>query len=166
MAKKTPYLERTFRWHIKLSLFIFSLLLIVAFSLNYVAVGIIIDRNVVKKNIIVEATLTDYNWISSTGSYPQYDFSYSYTDEKGVKYKGSTSFAVYGAANAEKIIEEGRTVKIYIDGKGHSVEVGAEHSYKKFITILIFAIIFTVGTIVFFIIFLLPKKADKNDIKK
>ena len=138
----------------------FILLLVVIFILGFNVFRIARQQNIVKQNNIVEATAIDYRVIGLTQTaYPQIGFDYVYIDDNGIQYSGSTTqTVVYGYEAAEKAIENGLTIKIYIDGKGNSIPVGTEASKQQYIAILVSALILVVFAVVFFIIFLVPKK--------
>ncbi|MDE5722321.1 MAG: hypothetical protein K2I30_06275 [Clostridia bacterium] len=164
MTSKVPYYERTFRGKFKISIIFFVLLAVITISLWVITFRAIKVNKIVAYNKIVEAVVTDYYMIGGDHTaYPTFGFDYCYVDENGITYKGSTGRTfVYGYEAAEKAIEDGLTIRIYVDNKGNSVPVGTEMSQKKFITILVFSIIFVVGDVIFFIIFLIPKKSKEN----
>ena len=138
------------------------LLLTVTLALCYVTFGIIRANYIVKQNHTVDAVLTDYRVTGMTHTaYPTCSLDYTYIDENGIEYTGSAGYSVSGYAAAEKAIEEKQTVQIYIDGKGNSISVALAPSRQKFITILIFAVVFVIATIVFSTLFFISKKKNK-----
>lgn len=164
MNKQEQAYKRVYRVKFKISMIFFILLLTVIIILGVNVFGIIKQNKIVKQNNIVEAPAIDYRVIGLTHTaYPQIGFYYEYIDDNGIKYSGSTTkTVVYGYEAAEEAIENGLTIKIYIDGKGNSFPVGAEASKQQFIAILVSALILIVFTVVFFIIFLVPKKIGEK----
>ncbi|MDE5562916.1 MAG: hypothetical protein K2J01_05155 [Clostridiales bacterium] len=58
-----------------------------------------------------------------------YDLGYEYIDENGVRYREQCVFGLRSLEEAESYI--GKTVDIYIDGKGHSIPVSKAKDFDK-----------------------------------
>ncbi len=165
MKKEDAKCEKVYRGKYKISVIVFIILAAVTFILCFQSVTAIKDNKIVAGNKIVDAVVVDYYIISTSGvKDPEIGFYYRYIDDTGNVYNGFTSYySVYGYEAAEKAIEEKKTIKIYIDEKGNSVPVAAEPSQTKFVTIIVLSITFVIATVIFFIVFLIPKKLKKND---
>ncbi len=162
MENKIPYSQRNFRGKFKYSMLFFAILLIVTVALWVVTFRDNQLRNIAKYNTIVDAPLVSYDIIDINPSNPnviEIMYHYKYEDENGIVYKGDARTYINDYETADKAIENGQTVKIYIDGKGNSFLANNDISRTKIITILVFSIILTIGTVVFFIIFLIPVKS-------
>lgn len=162
MENKIPYLQRNFRGKFKYSMLIFILLLIVTLVLWVVLFRDNQLRNIAKYNTIADAPLVSYDVVKVEATKPttiEIIYHYKYEDENGVVYEGDARTHIHDYETADKAIENGQTVRIYIDGKGNSFLANTDISHTKTITILVFSIILTVGTAVFFIIFLIPIKS-------
>lgn len=162
---KTPYSQRTFRGKLKYSILFFVILVAVTIVLWVVTLRGYQLINIAKHNKKVGAPLIGYDVTKITATDPftvEILYNYKYTDENGVVYKGSVRTHIHDYATADKAVESGQTVEIYIDGKGNSFPANTEISQTKCITVLVFSIILTVGSVVFFIVFLIPKKIKPN----
>ena len=161
MENKTPYSQRTFRGKFKYSMLIFAILLIVTLTLWGVTFRGNQMRNIAKYNNIVDAPLVGYDIVGVTATKPftiEILYNYQYEDENGVVYEGYARAHIHDYEIADNAIENGQTVRIYIDGKGNSFLANTDISRTKEITIFVFSIILTIGTVVFFSIFLIPIK--------
>lgn len=159
MKNKTPYLQRTFRGKFKYSMLFFVILLIVTLALWVVTFRGVHFMNIVKSNTIVDAPLVGYDIVDTHATHPvtiEILYHYKYEDENGVVYRGNKVAYIHDYETADKAIENGQTVRIYIDGKGNCFLADTNFSQTKYITIFVFSIVFTVVTAVFFIIFLIP----------
>ena len=163
MKNKIPYSQRTFRCKFKYSMLCFAILLMVTLVLWVVAFRGNQFRNIAKQNKLVDAPLISYEVVNTSFTKPKITieilYHYEYADENGVIYKGDARAYINDYETADNAIKDGKTVKIYIDGKGNSFLASTDISQTKHITLLVFSIIFTVGTVVFFIIFLIPIKS-------
>ncbi|MDE7082221.1 MAG: hypothetical protein K2O89_00770 [Clostridia bacterium] len=162
MENKLPYSQRNFRGKFKYSMLFFAILLIVTVALWVVTFRGNQLSNIAKYNKTVDATLISYDIIDIKPSNPtviEIMYHYKYEDENGVVYEGDARTYINDYETADKAIENGQTVKIYIDGKGNSFLANTNISQTKIITILVFSIILTISTVVFFIIFLIPVKS-------
>ncbi len=162
MENKIPYSQRNFRGKFKYSMLFFAILLIVTVALWVVTFRGNQLSNIAKYNKKVDATLISYDIIDINPSNPnviEIMYHYKYEDENGIVYEGDARTYINDYETADKAIENGQTVKIYIDGKGNSFLANTDISRTKIITILVFSIILTIGTVVFFIIFLIPVKS-------
>ena len=163
MEDKTPYSQRTFRGKFKYSMLFFVLLLSVTLALWVVTFRGNQLKNIAKNNEIVDARIIGYDVIQYVWTEPltiEINYRYQYEDENGVVYSGHVgSYYINDLETADKKIENGQTVRIYIDGKGNSFPANTDISQTKEVTILVFSIILTIGTVVFFIIFLIPIKS-------
>lgn len=160
--KNVPYSQRTFRGKFKYSMLFFVILLIVTLALWVVTFRGVHLKNIAKSNTLIDAPLICYDVIDIKATTPltiEIMYHYQYEDENGVVYKGDARAYIHDYETADKAIENGQTVSIYIDGKGNSFLADTDTSQTKCITILVFSIIFTVVTVVFFIIFLIPIKS-------
>ena len=159
MENKIPYSQRNFRGKFKYSMLVFAILLIVTIVLWVVTFRGNQLSNIAKYNKTVDAPLIGYDVINIKATQPvtiEIMYHYKYEDESGVVYEGDARTYIHDYETADNAIENGQTVRIYIDGKGNSFLANTGISRTKIITILIFSIILTIGTVVFFIIFLVP----------
>lgn len=162
MKNEIPYSQRTFRGKFKYSMLIFVILLSITLILWIVTFGVIQFRNIAQYNKIVDAPLISYDVIDHTCTQPvtiEIMYHYKYEDENGVVYEGDARAYIHDYETADKAIENGQTVKIYIDGTGNSFLANTDISQTKHIILLVFSIILTVCTAVFFIVFLIPIKS-------
>lgn len=162
MKDKVPYSQRSFRGKFKYSMLFFAILLIVTLVLWVVMFRGNQLSSIAKYNKTVDAPLTGYDIIDINPSKPnviEIMYHYKYEDDNGVVYEGDARAYFNDYETADNAIANGQTIKIYIDGKGNSFLADTDISQTKEITILVFSIIFTVGTIAFFIIFLIPVKS-------
>lgn len=162
MENKIPYSQRNFRGKFKYSMLFFAILLIVTVALWVITFRGYQLSNIANQNQIVDAPLVGYDVIKVEATTPtqiEIMYQYKYEDESGVVYEGNVRTHIFDYETADKAIENGQTVKIYIDGKGNSFLANTDISRTKIITILVFSIILTIGTVVFFIIFLIPIKS-------
>lgn len=165
MNNKKPYSQRTFRGNFKYSMLFFVILLSVTFALWVVTFRGNQLRNIAKYNTIVDAPLVSYDVIKVEATNPttiEILYHYKYEDENGIVYKGDARTHIYDYETADKAIENGQTVRIYIDGKGNSFLANTDISQTTIITILVFSILLTIATAVFFIIFLIPIKSKSE----
>lgn len=165
MKNAIPYSQRTFRGKFKYSMLFFVILLTVTLVLWVVTFRGFHFRNIAKNNKIVEAPLISYEVMHSTNTQPftfEISYHYKYEDENGIVYEGHVGATTQDLDIADKAIENGQIVRIYIDGNGNSFPASTDLSQTKDITILIFSIILTIGTVVFFIIFLIPIKSKSE----
>ena len=163
MENKIPYSQRNFRGKFKYSMLFFSILLSVTLVLWIVTFRGYQLSNIVKQNIIVDVPLVGYDVVKVEATKPtqmEIIYHYKYEDGNGVIYKGDVRTHIFDYEIADEAIENGQTVKIYIDGKGNSCLGNKDISQTKIITMLVFSIILTIGTVIFFIIFLIPKKQN------
>lgn len=141
---------------------VFAILLIVTLVLWIVTFRGNQLSNIAKYNKTVDAQLTSYDVVDinpSNRNVIEIMYHYKYEDENGVVYEGDARTYINDYETADKAIENGQTVKIYIDGKGNGFLANTDISRTKLITVLVFSIILTIGTVVFFIIFLVPIKS-------
>ena len=161
MNNKIPYSQRTFRGKFKYSMLLFVILLSVTLALWIVTFRGNQLRNIAKFNTIVDAPLVGYDVVKVEATKPttiEITYHYKYEDENGVVYEGDARTHIHDYETADKAIENGQTVRIYIDGKGNSFLANTDISQTTTITILVFSIILTIGTAAFFIVFLIPVK--------
>lgn len=160
--------KKVYRGKYKISVIVFILLAIVTFILCFQSITAIRQKMIAAKDNVVDSVVVGY--FRSGGAYsvkdPELGFYYEYTDNYGKVCRGRTTHIfVYGYEKAEKLIEEKKTIKVYIDNKGNSLPVGAEPSQAKFVTIIVLGVTFLIITVVFFILFLIPKKIENKEDK-
>ena len=161
MKNRIPYPQRNFRGKFNYSMLIFAILLTVTIALWVVTLRGNQLSNIAKYGKTADAPLIGYDVIDLKPSDPniiEIIYHYKYTDENGVVYEGDARSYINDYETADNAIANGQTVKIYIDGKGNSFLADTDVSQTKLITLLVFSAVFTVGTVVFFIIFLIPIK--------
>ena len=162
MEDKIPYSQRNFRGKYKYSMLIFGLLLTVTLILWIVTFRGYQLANIASHNKTVDAPLVSYSVVKYNYTNPvtiEINYRYRYVSEDGVVYEGNVGAHIHDYETADNAIANGKTVKIYIDGKGNSFLASTNISMTKRITFLVISIVFTIGTVVFFIIFLIPIKS-------
>lgn len=165
MKNKAPYSQRIFRGKFKYSMLFFVILLFVTLALWVVTFRGNQFRSIAQYNTVVDAPLVSYDVVKVEATNPttiEIMYHYKYEDEKGVVYEGDARTHIQDYETADKAIENGQTVRIYIDGKGNSFLANTDISRTKTITILVFSIILTIVTAIFFIVFLIPIKSKNN----
>ena len=122
MENIIPYSQRNFRGKFKYSMLFFAILLIVTIALWVVTFRGYQLSNIANHNQIADAPFVDYDVIKVEATTPaqiEIMYRYKYEDESGVVYEGNVRAYIFDYETADKAIENGQTVEIYIDGKGN-----------------------------------------------
>ncbi len=99
------------------------------------------EYKAIESGVIVDAELNDiYSTVdrSSNGMKVRYDVIYEYIDGD-IRYHGIAVYEVNEYYEAEKLL--GKKIKIYIDGKGHSIPVGRPPKIMTITLLTVFVVV-------------------------